>query len=334
MSIKVLIVDDSALMRKVLGNIVQEIEGLDLIDTARNGKDALKIMERIKPDIVTLDVEMPVLNGIDTLEKIKSTYDIPVIMLSAKSNQKTTIQALELGAVDFIEKPVNIQQNWALFKDDLEKRIKAHFIEQKPIAKQALKKSTIDIQKTKAIEAIVIGASTGGPRALLSIIRTFPKNLRVPVFIVQHMPAAFTASFAKRLDTSSNVDVMEVVEGQKIEPGKVYLAPGGKHMVIENNRLLLNEELKIHGVRPAVDFLFQSAAQRYQNHLIGVILTGMGNDGVEGCRHVKEAGGYVITQDKESSIVYGMPRNAAEKGYSDRIANLTEISDMLNRMVG
>lgn len=334
MSIKVLIVDDSALMRKVLGNIVQEIEGLDLIDTARNGKDALKIMERIKPDIVTLDVEMPVLNGIDTLEKIKSTYDIPVIMLSAKSNQKTTIQALEIGAVDFIEKPVNIQQNWALFKDDLEKRIKAHFIEQKPIAKQALKKSTIDIPKTKAIEAIVIGASTGGPRALLSIIRTFPKNLRVPVFIVQHMPAAFTASFAKRLDTSSNVDVMEVVEGQKIEPGKVYLAPGGKHMVIENNRLLLNEELKIHGVRPAVDFLFQSAAQRYQNHLIGVILTGMGNDGVEGCRHVKEAGGYVITQDKESSIVYGMPRNAAEKGYSDRIANLTEISDMLNRMVG
>lgn len=334
MSIKVLIVDDSALMRKVLGNVVQEIDGLDLLDVARNGKDALKMMERIKPDIVTLDIEMPIMNGIDTLKEIKNKYNIPVIMLSAKSNQKTTIQALELGAVDFIEKPVNMQQNWSLFKRDLEKRIKVHFVEQKSANEHALKSSSIELPKKDKIDALVIGASTGGPRALLSIVRAFPKTLNVPVLIVQHMPPAFTASFSKRLDAASTVDVMEATDGQKIVAGKVYVAPGGKHMVVEGNVLHLNEESKIHGVRPAIDYLFQSAAEKYQAHIVGVILTGMGNDGVEGCRHIKEVGGYVITQDKESSVVYGMPRNAAEKGYSDQIASLTEISDMLNRMVG
>lgn len=333
MSVNVLIVDDSALMRKVLGNMVQEIDGLDLIDIARNGQDALNILERTKPDVITLDVEMPVLNGIEALKKIKEQYDIPIIMLSAKSNQETTIQALELGAVDFIEKPVNIKENWDVFKQDLERRIKVHFVERKPLntlsssrRKRSKRNNPLQNQKVKAI---VMGSSTGGPKALLSVIRRLPSTLNIPVFIAQHMPAGFTTSFAKRLNAASHLEVMEATDQQKVEGGKVYLAPGGKHMTVKEATIYLDERPRIHGVRPAVDYLFETAAQEYGDHLLGVILTGMGNDGTNGCKYVKEAGGFVITQDKETSVVYGMPRNAAEKGYSDKIASLTEIGDIL-----
>lgn len=337
MSVNVLIVDDSALMRKVLGNMVQEIDGLDLIDVARNGKDALKILERTKPDVITLDVEMPILNGIEALKEIKKSYNIPIIMLSSKSNEETTIQALELGAVDFIEKPVDIKSNWEVFKQDLEKRIKVHFVERKPLKVVTSPKRDRPFKESKLskknIEAIVIGSSTGGPKALLSVIRRLPKTMEVPVFIAQHMPAGFTTSFAKRLNTASDVEVMEAKEGQKIEPGKVYLAPGGKHMTVKQSIIHLDERPRIHGVRPAVDYLFETAAIEYGKKLVGVILTGMGNDGTEGCKFVKAAGGFVMTQDKETSVVYGMPRNAAEKGYSDKIASLTEIGQLLKDTV-
>lgn len=339
MSIKVLIVDDSALMRKVLGNMVQEIDGLDLVEVARNGKDALRLLERMKPDIITLDVEMPVMDGLDTLKEIKEKYDIPVIMLSSRSDKEVTIQALEWGAVDFLEKPVNIQQNWELFTKDLEQRLKVHFVDRKPVMGQKRRKEnqqqndSINALKAKEIEAVVIGASTGGPKALVQVIRALPSTLSVPVFIVQHMPAGFTASFARRLNSASSVNVVEAYDGQKVEKGTVYLAPGGYHMTIYKGKIVLDERAKIHGVRPAVDYLFESASQKYRENLLGVILTGMGNDGTAGCRSVKEAGGYIMTQDKESSVVYGMPRNAAEKGYSDRIANLSEIADTVKEMV-
>jgi two-component system chemotaxis response regulator CheB len=331
MSIKVLVVDDSALMRKILGNMVQEIESLDLVDVARNGQDALKSIERVQPDIITLDVEMPIMNGIETLKAIKEKTTIPVIMLSARNDKETTIRCLELGAVDFLEKPINIKENWEDFKKDLEKRIKVHFINHKPIQEKAKTESTLDLNKA---EAVVIGSSTGGPRALLTLIRSLPKKVHLPIFIVQHMPAGFTASFAKRLDTFTQAKVVEAEDDQEIKAGMVYLAPGGKHMVIENNRVRLNELPKRHSVRPAVDYLFETAAHTYKEKLVGIVLTGMGHDGVEGCKLIKQCGGQVLTQDKETSVVYGMPRNVSEKGYSDKIASLNEITDIVKEMVG
>lgn len=337
MSVKVLIVDDSALMRKVLGTMVQEIDDFILMDVARNGQDALKVLEHTKPDIITLDVEMPVMNGIETLKEIKKKYDIPIIMLSSKSDEETTILALELGAVDFLEKPTNIQKNWEYFKQDLKKRITVHFVDKEQANQRIInerKPSTQKISIKKDINAVVIGASTGGPKALLSIIRALPKAINVPIFIVQHMPPGFTASFAKRLNSAAHVEVMEAKDGQVIKNGKVYLAPGGKHMTLHRGKIKLDERPKIHGVRPAVDYLFETAALEYGKHLLGVVLTGMGNDGTEGCRFLKATEAYIITQDKASSVVYGMPRNAAEKGYSNQIASLTEIGDVIKEMVG
>jgi two-component system chemotaxis response regulator CheB len=331
MSIKVLVVDDSALMRKILGNMVQEIESLDLVDVARNGQDALKSIKRVQPDIITLDVEMPVMNGIETLKVIKEKTNIPVIMLSARNDKETTIRSLELGAVDFLEKPVNINENWEEFKTDLENRIKVHFMNQKPVQEKAKIRSTLDLKKA---EAVVIGSSTGGPRALLSLIRSLPQKVHLPIFIVQHMPAGFTASFANRLDTFTQAKVVEAEDGQEIKAGTVYLAPGGKHMIIDDNRIRLNELPKRHSVRPAVDYLFETAAHTYKEKLVGIVLTGMGHDGVEGCKLIKQCGGQVLTQDKETSVVYGMPRNVYEKGYSDKIASLNEITDIVKEMVG
>lgn len=335
-SVSVLIIDDSALMRKVLGNMVQEIDQFQLMDVARNGRDALKILERIKPDIITLDVEMPVMNGIQTLKEIKARYDIPVIMLSSQSNEEITIRALELGALDFIEKPVNIKENWDVFKKDLEQRIIVHFTESKAIEQKKNKEDQRKTKKTliaKHVKAVVIGASTGGPKALLSIIRSLPKNMRIPVFIVQHMPPGFTTSFAKRLNTAALVDVAEARDREKIKNGTVYVAPGGKHMTIAGDRIQLDERPKNHGVRPAVDYLFETAAIQYREHLLGIILTGMGTDGTEGCRFLKAAGGYVVAQDKQSSVVYGMPRSVAEKGYSDDISPLLTIGEIMKEVV-
>lgn len=337
MSIKVLVVDDSALLRKVLTNVLNDCRGIEVTDVARNGIEAMKIIEKTQPDLITLDVEMPMMNGLDTLKAIKERYQIPVIMLSSKSNEETTIQALELGAEDFIEKPVSIQENWDTFKEDLSMRIHIHFSQDKH-ALIAVKKSKVLndslLSKKSQLKAIVIGASTGGPKALVKAIQAISPNLSVPVFIVQHMPEGFTSSFAKRLDNAASVPVVEAMHGQKIKPGTIYLAPGAKHLTINDRILELDSRPKIHGVRPAVDYLFETAALKYGKDILGIVLTGMGSDGAPGCKVIKEHGGYVLTQDKASSIVYGMPRVVVERGLSDQTASLNEIADILREMTG
>lgn len=335
MSIKVLVVDDSALLRKVLSNVLNDCKGIEVTDVARNGIEAIKIIEKAQPDLVTLDVEMPMMNGLETLKAIKEAYDIPVIMLSSKTNEETTIQALELGAEDFVEKPVSIQKHWNTFKEDLSKRIHVHFSEEKhkdiTIKKQRLLNDSL-LSKKKHLKAIVMGASTGGPKALVKAIQGISSNLSVPVFIVQHMPEGFTASFAKRLDTTASVKVVEAVHGQKIKSGTVYLAPGARHLTINGDRLELDTRPKVHGVRPAVDYLFETAAHTYGEHILAIVLTGMGSDGAPGCEVIKQHGGYILTQDKESSIVYGMPRVVVERGLSDQSASINEIADILREM--
>ncbi|SFC39339.1 two-component system, chemotaxis family, response regulator CheB [Alkalibacterium subtropicum] len=335
MNIKVVVIDDSALMRKVLSNMINESRDMEVVDVARNGQEALKVIERSRPDLVTLDVEMPVMDGIETLKTLKERYRLPVIMLSSKTNEKTTIEALELGAEDFVEKPVSIKENWTAFKEDLETRIRSHFPEDKRTVKVKKSQSLVPdvlLEKKASLKAIAIGASTGGPKALVHVIQSISEQLAVPVFIVQHMPAGFTASFAQRLDSLSSVDVLEARDNMRIKPGTVYLAPGGKHMLIRKNKISLNDEPKVHGVRPAVDHLFESAAETYGKDILGIILTGMGNDGADGCESIKQSGGYILSQDKQTSIVYGMPRVVFERGLSDQVGSLTEIADILKEM--
>ena len=335
MTIKVVIIDDSALMRKVITNVLSECIDIEVVETARNGVEAMKIIEQVKPDIVTLDVEMPVMDGLETLQAIKKSYSIPVIMLSSKSNEETTIQALEYGAEDFIEKPISIAKNWTAFKKDLERRILAHFKTDSDDYYPSSPSISLPnelMNKKNQLKAIVIGASTGGPRALVSLIQSLPDTLSIPVFIVQHMPEGFTASFAKRLNDVSSVKVVEASHGDLIVPGTVYVAPGGKHMTLSGNRVLLDTKAKLHSVRPAVDYLFYSAVDLYGKDLLGIVLTGMGQDGADGCRAIKEAGGYVITQDQASSTVYGMPRVVAERGFSDQINSLSDIADIIKEM--
>ncbi|OJF93924.1 chemotaxis response regulator protein-glutamate methylesterase [Alkalibacterium sp. 20] len=335
MNIKVVVVDDSALMRKILSNMINDCQGMEVVDVARNGMEAMKVIERAQPDLVTLDVEMPMMNGIETLKAIKDNHRFPVIMMSSKKNNKITIEALELGAEDFIEKPISIKENWDTFKNDLEARIRVHFPEEKAVRSNEKKNKLLPEQlldKKKSLEAIAIGASTGGPKALVHVIQSISEHLDIPVFIVQHMPEGFTASFAQRLDTLTSVNVVEAQENMRIKPKMVYLAPGGKHMIVKNNYIKLNEDPKIHGVRPAVDYLFESVAEAYGENTLGIILTGMGNDGANGCQAIKQAGGYILSQDKGTSIVYGMPRVVYERGLSDQVGSLYQIADIIKEM--
>lgn len=332
MTIKLLIVDDSAFMRRIIVDLVGELEGIEVVGIARNGLDALEVIPKLLPDIITLDVEMPKLNGIDTLKQIKKLYDIPVIMLSSLTGMDTTIEALQIGAIDFIEKPSDLQSDLKDLKIELDNKIKSS-IKRKTTA--TVVKNFIPQCKTtnKKIKAVVIGASTGGPKALVSLISKVPKDLSVPIFIVQHMPKGFTTSFASRLDNESEVKVVEAVDGMKIENGTVYLAPGDFHMTLENGKISLNTGDKLHGVRPAVDYLFLSAAEIYGDSLLAIILTGMGRDGANGMVSVKNHCGYNIAQSEETCVVYGMPASAVAKGVVNEILSLDDISINMNEMI-
>lgn len=335
MAIKAMVVDDSAFMRKIISDMLSEIDGVEVVGVARNGKDALDLIEKHKPDIITLDVEMPILNGIETLKIIKRDYNIPVIMLSSNKNPEITIEALELGALDFIKKPIDMKENLEEIKMDLEKKIKALFSNKLDTYKRNQTAKFIDNSDliNKKIDAVVIGSSTGGPKVLVHIISRLPENIRVPIFIVQHMPEGFTKSLAERMDKESRVNVVEAEDGMTIKANTVYLAPGGYHMTVSSRGIKLDTEEKLHGVRPAVDHLFFSASTLYKANILGVILTGMGKDGCAGMHQIKTLGGVNIAQDKESCIVFGMPGNAVSKGVVNKILSINEISDTINRMV-
>lgn len=351
---KVMVVDDSAFLRKVIADLLQSMPDVEVSQQARNGKQALEMLANEQPDLVLLDVEMPILNGIETLKQIKANYDLPVVMLSALSNKEITIEALELGAADFVEKPTNIMvidQEWS--QDFYNKLISIHGQRRrmerprltqtkiKPLDTEVTSIKTEGVAKDKLrsgqlpsqVQALVIGASTGGPKALLRVITSLPAQLKVPVFIVQHMPKGFTTSFAQRMNDESKVTVVEAQQGMRIT-NQVYLCPGDYHMTIENNRINLNQEPKLHGTRPAVDYLFKSAAEFYSNHLVGLILTGMGRDGGAGMQQIANRGGYNIAQSKETCVVYGMPRYAVELGAVHEVLDLDTIANKIRQIVG
>lgn len=344
--IRVLIVDDSAFMRKVITDLLRKMNGVEVADIARNGRAAVdRLASRKDIDLVLMDIEMPVMNGIDALKMIKEKYPVPVIMLSALSNKEVTIEALELGATDFVTKPVNltaIEDDWTR---DLERKIKGSQMrrnerlhptverDRKLRQEVARHEKKSDMELNRGIHALVIGSSTGGPRSLLTVAKGLPHRSKVPIFIVQHMPKGFTKSFAERLDAECGPHVVEAQEGMTIEPNTVYLAPGDYHMTVDGARIHLNQEPKLHGTRPAVDYLFKSAAKTYRNHLVGVILTGMGHDGADGMADIAADGGYNIAQNKETCVVFGMPRAAIEKDVVNEVLSLDDIATKVNRIV-
>ncbi|MDB6353441.1 chemotaxis response regulator protein-glutamate methylesterase [Trichococcus sp. K1Tr] len=336
MEINILLVDDSAFMRQILKEKISEIDGLNVVATARNSQEAFQKIKQFNPDLITLDIEMPGMNGLETLKVIKESYDIPVMMMSSLSGKEITIEALEAGAIDFIEKPADIKNQGESFKKQIEFVMKQFFnrTQEMTAPRSNDEGSNPNKSRPNAVRALAIGASTGGPRALLQVMKDLPEGINVPIFIVQHMPKGFTASFAQRMDAVSPVKVVEAYDGMPVEGGKAYVAPGDHHMTVKNRRIQLSQTDKIHGVRPAVDHLFSSAAESYGSRLIGVVLTGMGKDGTEGLKKIKTNGGYTFAQDKESSLVFGMPGNAIQNKVIDEVVNLEELTDALNQVLG
>ena len=343
MTIKLLIIDDSAFMRSIIRKIVQEIGGIEVVGIARDGLDGLEKIGRLKPDIVTLDIEMPRLNGIETLKRIKKDYDIPVIMLSSLIGTDITIECLEIGAEDFIEKPKSLDIDLEDFREELEQKIKSvsseagiknKDLKYKSFEEKPRSVPSDNLEIPREIEAIVIGASTGGPKVLSSIIKNILGDLDIPIFIVQHMPKGFTSSFAKRLNDNSDLRVVEAQDGMRIEKGVVYIAPGDKHMFLSAGKIALNGNMaKVHGVRPAADYLFSSASDVYGDKLLGIVLTGMGKDGAMGMESIKAKGGYNLAQNQESCVVYGMPKNAIERGIVDKVLSPVEIYAFINNII-
>lgn len=337
----VLVADDSAFMRRMISDMINSQADMEVIDTARDGETAIKKVINLHPDVVTLDVEMPNKNGLEALIEIKKVSSCEVIMLSSLTtlNSTTTIESLRLGAFDFVSKPSSsISLDIKKIGNDLFEKIRYAMVHKNKTLIDNTNDNVI-MQNTKCkiinnkIEAILIGASTGGPRVLFDIITKLPKNLNVPVLVVQHMPAGFTKPFAERLDKNSELTVVEASDGDKIMPNVVYIAPGGYHMLVSKGNIKLDLSPSIHGVRPAVDKLFFSATEYYSGNIVGCVCTGMGKDGADGVKIIKSVGGYIIAQDELTSTVYGMPKAALETGCVGSVLPDYKIADELIRLV-
>lgn len=351
----VIVVDDSALMRKIISDMINEENDMEVISIARNGEELIEKLKTLNPDVVTLDVEMPKMDGVTALKKLReSKKDVKVIMLSSltSSSSNLTLECLELGAADFVQKPSgSISLDINKVKEELVAKIRVVSQIKKPMIlsdKRTLisKKYTNSLSDVSSIkstrhtigkrfDAVVIGASTGGPKALYNVITELPGDLGVPVFVVQHMPKGFTKAFADRLNNNSKLKVVEAVHNQIIEKNTVYVAPGGYHMEVSGDgKIKLNEEPAIWGVRPAVDKLFISASKVYKGNLLSVVLTGMGRDGADGTSVVKLGGGYTISEDESTCTIYGMPKAAYATGKVDEVLPLYDICRKITQLVG
>lgn len=314
MSIRVLLVDDSPLMRTILRDMLKSEEGIEVVGVACDGMEGVRMANQLKPDVITMDVEMPKKDGLSALREIMRTCPTPVIMVSTLTSKGTsaTIEALSSGAVDFVCKPNNgAIREFRSIHDELVAKIRGAAGAKVQSATVAPIRSSLPRHGSDNV--IVIASSTGGPRSLASLWEQWPSGLQCPILIVQHMPAGFTASLANRLNNLGTVPCFEAKPGDVVTKGVAYLAPGGKHMRVgPNGALIFDEEPTIHGVRPAADHLFQTAVQRYGSKCVGIVLTGMGKDGAAGAKAIKDAGGVVFGESEQTCTVYGMPRAAAE----------------------
>lgn len=354
--IRVLVVDDSVFMRKIISDLIREDERFEVIDTAKNGLEAVEKTVRLVPDVVTLDIEMPQMNGLDALKRIMTERPVPVVMLSSLTEEgaKETIEALELGAFDFVRKPSG-SISLDLFKVKellLEKlaaavqsripstpRPSAPKPEARTIAPEPAKKKPWPSVPSRIDQVVAIGTSTGGPRALQQLVPALPETFPAPVLIVQHMPPNFTKSLAHRLDATSRIRVVEAEDGNRLHNGVAYIAPGGWHMVVKKDdigyKVRLTKDDPVGGHRPSVDRLFESLLpfRDLKRHI--VLLTGMGSDGAKGMQALKQAGAVsTIAESSETCVVYGMPRSAVELGCVMHELPLHRIAGKLEELAG
>lgn len=356
-SVGVLIVDDSALMRNVVGKIVESAEGLHVTGKAINGAFALRKLETLQPDVIVLDLEMPEMNGIEFLKERKVRgISIPVVILSsvARRGARVTMEALSLGASDFILKPSGTNANeLSEVSDQIVQTLRAYGrrYRDKGVGAAPVSPAETDRRrtptaasvvrdvaaKTRSIDIVAIGISTGGPNALRRVFGGLDAALSVPVVVVQHMPAGFTAEFAESLDRISPLSVKEAEEGDVLAAGRAFVAPGNFHMRVERRRLAttvtLNQNEPVNGHRPSVDVLLSSVLEAYGNRTLAVIMTGMGKDGARVLGEIHDAGGLTLAQDEETSVVYGMPRVAFENGAVDRQVGLPDMAAVINELV-
>lgn len=352
--IKVLVVDDSAFMRKLISDMLDSEPDINVVGTARNGQDALKKIELLKPDLLTLDVQMPVMGGLECLEKIMAlSKPLPVIMLSSLTAQgaEDTMKALALGAVDFVQKPSgSISLDINKVKDELLVKVRMGCRSNLRVRKSSVARERTceavrrPVNSSPAIsrksiacisqKLLLIGTSTGGPRALQEVLPKLPADIPANILVVQHMPAGFTLSLAKRLNDLSQIRVAEAKEGDILEQGTAFLAPGGYHMVLSRGGVIkLHQGPTVQGVRPAYDVLLQSVAENFSGEIVNVIMTGMGKDGTDGTLALQKLKVKTIAEDKSSCVVYGMPKSIVDKGLADKVVPVERIADEIMKFL-
>lgn len=340
--IRVLIVDDSALMRIKLSGLINSDPECEVIATARNGEEAVKSVAILRPDVITLDLELPKMDGMSALKYIMSEWPTPIVIVTGftRFGGEETLKCLEYGAVDLVIKPdATTFINFDSKKDELLQKIKIASRVKLSLLRPTLTQRPPAGKKAEAVLAdkiVVIASSTGGPKALMQIMPKLEPNLRAGVVIVQHMPVGFTRSMAERLNLESRIRVREAQENDLARQGEVLIAQGGCHLVLERKdeksaKVKLLMKLKENELCPSADITMKSIATLYGKNCLGVILTGMGSDGVEGLRAIKQAGGCTIAEDESTCIVYGMPKVAVEQGVADKVVPLPEIANEITK---
>ncbi|AEX85964.1 chemotaxis protein CheY [Marinitoga sp. 1135] len=341
--IKILIVDDSGFMRMVLKDIIEKQKDMKVVGIAKTGLEGVEKAIQLKPDVITMDVEMPELNGLEAVKIIMKKRPTPIIMVSSLTSKDSeiTIEALENGAVDFIQKPAgSVSWTFRTVADELLEKIRnAAKVDVTKMTMRRIKPKKPRISTMlRGQKIVLIASSTGGPRSLDTIIPNLPKGINVPVVVVQHMPPGFTNSLAKRLDKISELHVKEAEDNEELKPDTVYIAPGNYHLGLKASGskvyTFLDQSDKINNVRPAADFTFDLAAEIYKSNIIAAVLTGMGKDGAKGAFKIKHYGGKIIAESKETCVVYGMPKAVVEENYADFVLPNYEIADKIVELLG
>ncbi|MEM1096030.1 MAG: chemotaxis response regulator protein-glutamate methylesterase [Bacteroidota bacterium] len=355
--LRVVVVDDSAFMRKAISMMIDADPEMEVVATARDGQDAVEVVRRERPDVVTMDVEMPRMDGIEAVRRIMRLAPCPILMISSitKQGAQATLDALQAGAVDFITKELSfVSLDITNIKDELIDKLRWLGTQSKPMIGSGRYKSrprraskVTERAPARAVsdgplnfsraQLVAIGISTGGPSSLRAVLPVFPADFPIPVVIVQHMPAQFTASLAQRLNGLSALTVLEAADGMPVAPGHAYVAPGGRQLLFTHGRAgqitfrVADHPEHLH--KPSVDVLFEAAASAYRGNVLGVVMTGMGHDGRDGAQKLRSQGGRIIAQDEASSVVYGMPRAIAEAGLADAVVGLDNIGTTIVRSV-
>lgn len=342
-STTVLVVDDSVFMRRMISDMIDRFPGFHVVGVASDGQEALRRIEELEPDVVTLDIEMPRLDGFGVLERVMSSQPRPIVVFSAYTDtgSAAALRALDLGAVDFVAKPSGpISFDLGRVEVRLYEALQAAVAADVGalIAKRTVEPAPVVAPAIGGEAAVAIAASTGGPRALSQVLGSLPANLGAAVLIVQHMPPGFTSTLAARLSGVTPLPVVEASGGETVEPDRVWLAPGDFHMRVRRVdgtvKIALDQRESIWGTRPAADALFPSVAEAFGGRSVGVVLTGMGRDGANGLAAIRASGGRTIAQDEATSVVYGMPGRAVEQGAAEQVVSLDGIAGAIVECLG